>query len=64
MITNNSVTIYHNTGLDVATHYEVWTRYNYPKVWIFENESSSISKGYDLANAVQVRISYNQNQEA
>lgn len=63
MITNNSLTIYHNSGLDVITHNEVWTRYNYANVWIFEGESSSISKGYDLANAVQVRIPYNQNQD-
>ena len=35
MITNNSVTIYHYSGLSVETHDELWTRYNYQEVWFF-----------------------------
>lgn len=62
MITNNSVTIYHNSGLDIVTHNEVWERNNYTKVWVFEGENSNINKGYELANDIQVRISYGQNE--
>ena len=29
MITNSGLTIYHYAGLDVATHFEKWVRYNY-----------------------------------
>ena len=62
MITNSSLTIYHNDGLDVATHLEKWTRYNYDNVWFFGGKGASIDKGYDNANDVQVRIPYNQNE--
>lgn len=62
MITNSSVTIYHQDGLDVATHFEKWTRYNYDNVWFFGGKGAGINKGYDNANDVQVRIPYNQNE--
>ena len=58
MITNSSVTIYHKSGLDVATRTEVWTRYNYDKVWFFGGKGASINKGYDNANDVDVRLPY------
>ena len=61
MITNSSVTIYHMSGLDPATHLEKWTRYNYSKVWFFGGKGAGINKGYDNANDAQVRIPYNQN---
>ena len=61
MITNSSLTIYHMSGLDPATHNEVWTRYNYDKVWFFGGKGASINKGYDNANDVEVRIPYDQN---
>lgn len=61
MITNSSLTIYHMSGLDPATHSEVWTRYNYDKVWFFGGKGASINKGYDNANDVEVRIPYDQN---
>lgn len=61
MITNSSVTIYHKSGLDPATHFEVWTRHNYDKVWFFGGKGAGINKGYDNANDVQVRIPYDQN---
>lgn len=61
MITNSSLTIYHMSGLDPATHLEVWTRYNYDKVWFFGGKGASINKGYDNANDVEVRIPYDQN---
>ena len=61
MITNSSLTVYHFDGLDVATHYEKWTRYNYDKVWFFGGKGAGINKGYADANDVQVRIPYDQN---
>lgn len=59
MITNSSLTIYHNNGLDVTTHTEVWVRYNYDKVWFFGGKGAGINKGYDNANDVDIRIPYN-----
>lgn len=61
MITNSSLTVYHLDGLDVATHLEKWTRYNYENVWFFGGKGAGINKGYDNANDVQVRIPYDQN---
>ena len=61
MITNSSVTIYHRNGLDVTTHNELWTRYNYSKVWYFGGKGSRVKKGYDNANDLDVRIPYGQN---
>lgn len=58
MITNSSLTIYHKDGLDVATHLEKWTRYNYSNVWYFGGRGASINKGYDNANDVEIRIPY------
>ena len=61
MLTNSTLTIYHMSGLDVSTHLEKWTRYNYDKVWFFGGKGAGINKGYDNANDVQVRIPYDQN---
>ena len=61
MITNSSVTIYHRDGLDVATHLEKWTRYNYNKAWFFGGKGAGINKGYDNANDVEIRLPYNEN---
>lgn len=61
MITNSKVTIYHKNGLDPTTHLEKWVRYNYDNVWFFGGKGSSISKGYDNANDVDVRLPYDQN---
>lgn len=61
MITNSSLTIYHMSGLDPATHLEKWTRYNYSKVWFFGGKGASINKGYDNANDVEIRIPYSKN---
>ena len=62
MITNSSLTIYHKDGLDVSTHLEKWTRYNYNKVWFFGGKGASTNKGYADANDVQVRIPYDLNE--
>lgn len=61
MITNNSLTIYHKNGLDLATRTELWERYNYNNVWFFGGKGAGINKGYDNANDVQIRIPYDAN---
>lgn len=61
MITNSSLTVYHKSGLDITTHLETWTRYNYDKVWFFGGKGAGINKGYDNANDVQIRIPYGSN---
>ena len=60
MICNNSVTIYHMT-LDLTTHLEKWTRFNYDNAWVFGGKGASINKGYDNANDVEIRLSYEKN---
>ena len=60
MITNASLTHYHKT-LDETTRLEKWIRYNYGNVWWFGGEGSSINKGYENANDVDVRIPYDKN---
>lgn len=62
MITNSGLTIYHYAGLDVATHFEKWVRYNYDNVWFFGGKGAGIDKGYDNANDVQIRIPYDKNE--
>ena len=60
MITNASLTHYHKT-LDETTRIEKWIRYNYENVWWFGGKGSSINKGYENANDVNVRIPYDKN---
>ena len=60
MITNASLTHYHKT-LDETTRLEKWIRYNYENVWWFGGKGSSINKGYENANDVDVRIPYDKN---
>ena len=60
MIVNNSITVYHKS-IDENTRLEKWTRYNYGEVWFFKRNKSIINKGYDNANVVDIRISYEQN---
>lgn len=61
MITNSSITIYHQEGLDVATHFEKWQRFNYENVWFFGGKGASTNKGYDNANDVEIRLPYDSN---
>ena len=61
MLTNSKLTVYHYAGVDENTHYDVWTRYNYDKVWFFGGQGAGINKGYDNANDVQIRIPYDEN---
>lgn len=60
MITNASLTHYHKT-IDNETRLEKWIRHNYDNVWWFGGKGSSINKGYENANDVDVRIPYNKN---
>ena len=59
MITNSSLTIYHHS-ID-ENHNDLWTRKNYSNVWFYGGKGSSINKGYDNANDVQIRIPYESN---
>jgi len=54
MITNKIITYYHKT-LD-KDKLPVWNRYIFNKVWIFGGKGSSLNKGYENANNVNVRI--------
>ena len=60
MIINASLTHYHKT-LDETTRLEKWIRYNYANVWWFGGKGSSINKGYENANDVDIRIPYDKN---
>ena len=57
MITNSSLTVY-KKSIDYKTHEEIWTRHNYDKVWWFGGKGASTNVGYENANDVQIRISY------
>ena len=60
MITNSSLTVYHKT-FNQTTRLEEWVRYNYSKIWWFGGKGAGIDKGYESANDLQIRISYDQN---
>jgi len=62
MICNSKLTIYHQDGLDVATHLEKWRRFNYDNVWFFGGKGASLNKGYDNANDVEIRLPYDLNE--
>lgn len=62
MICNSKLTIYHQDGLDVATHSEKWRRFNYDNVWFFGGKGASLNKGYDNANDVEIRLPYDMNE--
>lgn len=63
MIINSDLTVYHKI-LDIETRLEKWVRYYYQKVWWFGGKGSSLNKGYEKANDVQVRIPYYLNENA
>ena len=54
MITNNTIT-YYKKELD-ANKLPIWIKYVFDKVWSFGGKGSSINKGYEKANDVDVRI--------
>ena len=49
MITNGSITYYHKKR-------HIWNRYVFEDVWHFGGKGSSINKGYENANDVNIRI--------
>lgn len=58
MLTNSDLTVYHKIA---DGHGYRWIRYYYEKIWWFGGKGSSTNKGYDNANDVQIRISYELN---
>lgn len=62
MLINHGVTIYHK-GFDKIARIETWTRFNYPNAWFFGGKGAGLNKGYDDANDVDVRLSYELNQD-
>ena len=55
MITNKTITYYHQT-LNKTTRLPEWKKTIFNKVWLFGGKGSSINKGYENANDVNVRI--------
>lgn len=58
MLVNSSLTVYHKVE---DNHDYKWVRYNYNNIWWFGGKGSSLNKGYDNANDVQIRIPYDLN---
>lgn len=58
MLVNSSLTVYHKIS---DNHDYKWVRYNYNNIWWFGGKGSSLNKGYDNANDVQIRIPYDLN---
>lgn len=58
MLVNSSLTVYHKVEID--QDYK-WVRYNYDNIWWFGGKGSSLNKGYENANDVQIRIPYDLN---
>lgn len=54
MISNGDITYYHK-GLD-QNKLETWTRFIFEDVWSFGGKGSSINRGYENANDINVRI--------
>lgn len=54
MITNNSIT-YYQKSLD-EHKLDKYKKYIFEKVWAFGGKGSSINKGYENANDINVRI--------
>lgn len=60
MLVNSSLTVYHKIE---DNHDYKWVRYNYDKIWWFGGKGTSLNKGYENANDVQIRIPYDLNFE-
>lgn len=57
MIKNNNISYYHKSLDDKKI--EKWTKTDFEGVWVFGGKGSSINKGYENANDVNVRIPIN-----
>lgn len=60
MITNTDITVFHK-GFDETTRLETWTRFYYPKAWVFNVKGSVVRDGYQFNNRIGVRIPYEAN---
>lgn len=58
MLVNSSLTVYHKVEID---HDYKWIKYFYKNIWWFGGKGSSLNKGYENANDVQIRIPYDLN---
>lgn len=58
MLVNSSLTVYHKVEID---HDYKWVKYFYENIWWFGGKGSSLNKGYENANDVQIRIPYELN---
>lgn len=60
MISNSDLTVYHRV-FDREQRKDTWQRTVYKGIWWFGGKGASINKGYDNANDVEIRISYDLN---
>ena len=58
MLVNSSLTVYHKV---VRNHEDTWEKRFYKNIWWFGGKGSSLNKGYENANDVQIRIPYDLN---
>ena len=58
MLVNSSLTVYHKVS---DNHDYKWVRCNYDNRWWFGGKGTSLNKGYENANDVQIRIPYDLN---
>ena len=60
MISNSDLTVYHRI-FNKDDRSITWKRTVYKNIWWFGGKGASINKGYDNANDVEIRISYDLN---
>lgn len=58
MLVNSDLTVYHKVEND---HDYKWETHYYEKIWWFGGKGSSLNKGYENANDIQIRIPYDLN---
>ena len=58
MLVNSSLTVYHKV---VKNREDTWEKHFYKNIWWFGGKGSSLNKGYENANDVQIRIPYDLN---
>ena len=58
MLVNSSLTVYHKV---VKNREDTWEKHFYKNILWFGGKGSSLNKGYENANDVQIRIPYDLN---
>ena len=58
MLVNSSLTVYHKV---IKNREDTWVKHFYKNIWWFGGKGSSLNKGYENANDVQIRIPYDLN---